>query len=165
MRDKEREHLPFICYPLFTTLLAERSPLINIHSDLHYFTGRRSCWQRHRWKHSELTDNKRKHSAIYRRSTSRQKWGWYCSGRRDRHLNNDTNKAVPVATTVVTHCKQCGVGVTAFGTSLGAGEPVSFVLVPFVAEQNCTHVGVRGGEMREGGNRWDQMCPTALPHF
>lgn len=118
VRDKEREHLSLIGYPLFTTLLAEHSLLINIHSDLHYFTGRRSCWQRHRWKHSELTDNKRKHSAIYRRSTSRQKWGWYCSGRRDRHLNNDTNKAVPVATTVVTHCKQCGVGVPAFGTSL-----------------------------------------------
>jgi hypothetical protein len=58
---------------------------------------------------------------------------------------------VPVATTVVTHCKQCGVGVSVWNIT-GAVEPVSFVLVPFVGEQKCTLVGVRGSEVREGGN-------------
>jgi hypothetical protein len=58
---RDKKDAPVIGYPLFTALLVERYPLINVHSNRHYFTGRRSCRQRHRWKHSEPTDNKRKH--------------------------------------------------------------------------------------------------------
>jgi hypothetical protein len=59
--ETKRARLAVIGYPLFTASLVERSLLINVHSNRHYFTGRRSCRQRHRWKHSEPTDNKRKH--------------------------------------------------------------------------------------------------------